>query len=64
MCCLFQANYNHNNKFLGKAMMDHAIHHGHIAKEQCSAPFKQSISHALNKTPYFDKDMDNIVPAA
>ena len=52
--CLFQADHNHNNKFLGKSLMDHSIHNNYIAQEQYSVPGKRCISHALNKTLYFD----------
>ena len=52
--CLFQSDHNHNNKFLGREMMSHAMEHQHIAKEQYSVPGKRSILHALNKTLYFD----------
>ena len=52
--CLFQCDHNHNNKFLGGQMMNHAMKHGHIAEEQYSVPGKRSILHALNKTLYFD----------
>ena len=52
--CLFQADYSHNNKFLGKSIMDHAVANGQISKEQYSVTGKRSISHALNKTLLFD----------
>ena len=52
--CLFQSDHNHNNKFLGRGMMEHAMNHNHIASEQYSVPGKRSIFHALNKTLYFD----------
>ena len=52
--CLFQADFNHNNKHLGRTMMNHALKHQQIAKEQYSVTGKKSISHALNKTLLFD----------
>ena len=52
--CLFQSDHNHDNKFLGREMMSHAMSQNHIAKEQYSVPGKRSILHALNKTLYFD----------
>ena len=52
--CLFQSDHNHNNKYLGREMMAHAMTHSHIAKEQYSVPGKRSILHALDKTLYFD----------
>ena len=52
--CLFQSDYNHNNKFLGKHLMDHSVKNDYIAKEQYSVTGKKSISHALNKTLLFD----------
>ena len=52
--CLFQADHNHNNKFLGKEMMSHALKNSCIAPEQYSVTGKKAISHALNKTLLFD----------
>ena len=52
--CLFQADFNHNNKYLGRSMMQHALSTSSIAKEQYSITGKKSISHALNKTLLFD----------
>ena len=52
--CLFQSDYNHNNKFLGKAMMEHMVTNNYVAKEQCSVSGKKCISQALNKTLIFD----------
>ena len=52
--CLFQADHNHNNKFLGRNLMAHAVKNNAMAKEQFSVIGKRSISHALNKTLLFD----------
>ena len=52
--CLFQSDFNHNNKFLGKTLMEHSVKNGLIAKEQYSVTGKKSISHALNKNLLFD----------
>ena len=52
--CLFQSDYNHNNKFLGKSMMDHIVKNNYVAKEQYSVSGKKCISQALNKTLIFD----------
>lgn len=52
--CLFQSDYNHNNKFLGRAMMDHIVEHDYVAREQYSVSGKRCISQALNKTLIFD----------
>ena len=52
--CLFQANHNHNNKFLGQQMMEHAMKTNSIAQEQYSVTGRRSISHALNKVLFFD----------
>ena len=52
--CLFQSDFNHNNKFLGKKLMEHSVHNNLIAPEQYSVTGKKSISHALNKNLLFD----------
>ena len=39
--CLFQADFNHNNKFLGKSTMAHATEHQLTAAEQYSTPGKK-----------------------
>ena len=31
--CLFEADYNHNNKFLGREVMKHALKNSCIAQE-------------------------------
>ena len=40
--CLFQSDYNHNNKFLGRELMMHSVNHGYIAKEQYSVTGKKA----------------------
>ena len=52
--CLFQADFNHNNKFLGRTAMAHAVQKNYLAKEQYSVPGKKCISQALNKRLLFD----------
>ena len=52
--CLFQSDYNHNNKFLGRKMMDHIVENNYVAREQYSVSGKRCISQALNKTLIFD----------
>ena len=51
---LFEADFNHNNKWLGKSMMSHAIATGQIAKEQYSIPKKKCIDHVINRRLLFD----------
>ena len=40
---LFEADFNHNNKFLGKATMHHAIKSGFMAQEQYSVSGKKQL---------------------
>ena len=51
---LFEADFNHNNKFLGRSMMHHAVDKSLLAKEQYSAPGKKCIDHVVNRKLYFD----------
>ena len=51
---LYEADFNHNNKFLGKSMMEHMQKHSFLAKEQYSAPGKKCIDHVLNRRLLFD----------
>ena len=51
---LYEADFNHNNKWLGKAMMDKACELNKIAIEQYSISGKKSIDHALNRRLVFD----------
>lgn len=51
---LFEADFNHNNKFFGRQMMHHAIDNHFLAKEQYSIPGRKSIDHALNRRLLFD----------
>ena len=51
---LYEADFNHNNKFFGRAMMQHTVPRGRIAKEQYSIPGRKSIDHALNRRLLFD----------
>ena len=52
--CLFQSDFNHNNKHLGRQLMKHSVKNNLFAKEQFSVQGKKSITHALNKTLLFD----------
>ena len=40
--CLFQSDFNHNNKFMGKKLMEHSVDNGLIAKEQYSVTGKKA----------------------
>ncbi len=51
---LFETDFNHNNKWLGKSMMQHTVAGKQLAKEQYSIPGKKSIDHALNRRLLFD----------
>ena len=51
---LYEADFNHNNKFLGRSMMHHAVPQQLISKEQYSIPGKKAIDHALNCRLLFD----------
>ena len=51
---LFESDFNHNNKFLGRSMMHHMIDNNLIADEQYSAPGRKCINHVINRHLYFD----------
>ena len=51
---LMEADFNHNNKYLGRSMMNHAILHDLLAKEQYSIPGKKCIDHVINRKLLFD----------
>ena len=51
---LYEADFNHNNKFLGRSMMKYAAPRNLIAKEQYSIPKKKAIDHVLNRRLTFD----------
>ena len=51
---LFESDFNHNNKFLGREMMHQIIDKEHIAKEQYSRPGRKCIDHVVNRRLYFD----------
>ena len=51
---LFESDFNHNNKFLGRTMMHHMVDTGKSAKEQYSVPGKKCIDHVLNRKLFFD----------
>jgi hypothetical protein len=52
---LFEADFNHNNKRIGRCLMSHAEQHGWIAPEQYGSRKQLSaIDHCLNKCISFD----------
>ena len=51
---LFEADFNHNNKFLGRKMMHHMIDNEFLAQEQYSSPGKKCIDHVINRRLFFD----------
>jgi hypothetical protein len=51
---LFEADFNQNNKYFGRAMMHHTVSQGSIAKEQYSVPGKKCIDHVVNRRLIFD----------
>ena len=52
---LYEPDFNHVNKFLGRAIMHHAEDTGFLAKEQYgSRQGKSAITHALHKRLTFD----------
>ena len=51
---LFEADFNHNNKFLGRQMMHHLGDKQFLAQEQFSSPGKKCIDHVVNRKLYFD----------
>lgn len=51
---LFEADYNHNNKFLGRTMMQHCGRHSFLAKDQYLVPGKKCIDHVINQRLTFD----------
>ena len=51
---IFESNFNHNNKFLGRSMMNHMCNKGYIANEQFSAPGRKCIDHVINCVLYLD----------
>ena len=51
---LYEADFNHNNKWLGKSMMETACKYNKVATEQYSIPGRKAIDHALNRRLVFD----------
>ena len=51
---LFESDFNHNNKFLGREMMHQMIDREFIANEQYSRPGRKCIDHVVNRKLYFD----------
>ena len=51
---LYEADFNHNNKYIGKTMMSYAMKKSLMAPEQYSTPGCKAIDHALNKRLVFD----------
>ena len=62
---LFEADFNQNNKLLGRDMMNHAEQHSCLAPEQYgSRKTLTAIEHALNKRLTFDLLRQQRLPAA
>ena len=51
---LYEADFNHNNKYLGRAMMYHTVLQDMLAKEQYSILGKKCINHVINRRLLFD----------
>ena len=51
---LYEADFNHNNKYFGKHMMQHTINQNMLSKEQYSIPGRKAVDHALNRRLIFD----------
>ena len=51
---LYEADFNHNNKSMGRHFMHSAIENNQLAPEQYSTPGKKAIDHALNRRLLFD----------
>ena len=51
---LFESDFNHNNKFLGRQTMHHMLDQNFMAQEQYSTPGKKCIDHVLNRRLFFD----------
>ncbi len=51
---LYEADFNHNNKYFGRQMMKHTQQQNMLAKEQYSVPGRKAIDHALNRRLIFD----------
>ncbi len=51
---LFEADFNANNKYMGRSMIRHCVQKERLAQEQYSIPGRKSIDHALNKRLLFD----------
>ena len=49
----YEADMNHNSKFLGNQMMRHTVGNGSIAQEQFSVPGKKCVDHTLNRRIVF-----------
>ena len=61
---LMEARFNHNNKLIGRKMMQHGERSGFLAREQFgSRPAKSAIAHALNKRLTIDIARQSKVPA-
>ena len=51
---LYKADFNHNNKYLGRAMMYYTVLQDMLAKEQYSILGKKCIDHIINRRLLFD----------
>ena len=45
---LFECDFNHNNKFLGRSVMHHMLDKDYLATKQYSAPGHKCIDHVIN----------------
>ncbi len=62
---LLEADFNYNNKILGRSTLQHAEKHGLIAKEQYgSRPGKSAIDHAVHKRLTYDILRQGRIPGA
>ena len=51
---LYESDFNHNNKWLGRSMMHKLVTKKRLAPEQYSIPGRKAIDHALNRRLMFD----------
>ena len=51
---LFESDFNHNNKFLGRKIMEHLMDNNKIVAEQYSKPGKKCSDHVVNRRLFFD----------
>lgn len=51
---LYEADFNHNNKWLGRSMMHSLVKNKRLAPEQYSIQGRKAVDHALNRRLMFD----------